>query len=85
MCLSDVARIVRVDPADASAVVDVDGAESRISLAVLALDGALPAAGDWVVVHTGLAVERITADHAATVLATRQAYSLPTTEGSHRP
>jgi hydrogenase maturation factor len=85
MSLSDVARIVRVDPADASAVVDVEGAESRISLAVLVLDGAVPAAGDWVVVHTGLAVERITADHAATVLATRHAYNLPPTEGSRRP
>lgn len=85
MCLSDVARIVSIDPDDASALVDVDGAESRISLAVLALEGTLPAAGDWVVVHTGLAIECITAGHAASVLAIRRAFATPTTEGSRGP
>lgn len=57
MCLSAAGPILSVDLDRYEAVVDVDGTERTVSLAVLALEGGAPAPGDWVVVHTGFAVE----------------------------
>ena len=39
------------------AVVDVDGETRTVSLAVLTLDGQTVATGEWVLVHTGFAME----------------------------
>jgi hydrogenase expression/formation protein HypC len=57
MCLSAAARIVSIDADDREAVVDVDGMTRTVSLAVLTLEGRTPALGDWVMVHTGFALE----------------------------
>lgn len=57
MCLSCVARVVEVDTDAASAVVDADGRRVPVSLVVLDVEGRLPAVGDWVLVHTGFAVD----------------------------
>ena len=56
MCMSRLHRVVGecetwVD------VEDVDGAVHRVSL--LALDGPAPAAGEWLVVHSGYAIDRV--------------------------
>ena len=55
MCLSEAGRVVSLD--DGEAVIDVDGAERPVSLAPIVLDGRVVAIGDWVLVHTGLAVD----------------------------
>jgi hydrogenase expression/formation protein HypC len=44
-------------------VEDVDGAVHRVSL--LALDGPVPEPGEWLVVHSGYAIDRVDADQAA--------------------
>jgi hydrogenase expression/formation protein HypC len=67
MCLSSAGRVVSVSADVATAVVDVGGSHRSVSLAVLVLEDRAPEAGDWVMIHTGLAVEIIDED-AATVL-----------------
>jgi hydrogenase expression/formation protein HypC len=53
MCIAYPARVLSTDPA----VADVNGTPRDIVL--VALDGDV-APGDWVLVHTGIAVARIT-------------------------
>ena len=67
MCLSSAGRVVSVSADDTSAVVDVGGSHRSVSLAVLVLEDRAPEPGEWVLIHTGLAVEIIDED-AATVL-----------------
>ncbi len=69
MCLSMPARVLAVDRAGREAVVEVDGAERRVSLAVLTLDGRSVEPGTWLLVHTGLAVETLDPDDAAELVA----------------
>ncbi len=57
MCLSLPVRIVRVDGAEA--IADASGRSVRISLSLLKLENVDIAEGDWVLTHTGIAVERI--------------------------
>jgi hydrogenase expression/formation protein HypC len=64
MCREWVARVARVD-ADGTATVDVAGRLHRVSLAVLDVEGVPVAPDDWVIVHTGLAIERLTPAAAA--------------------
>lgn len=67
MCLSSAGRVVSVSADDANAVVDVGGSRRPVSLAVLVLEDRAPEPGDWVLIHTGLAVEIID-EEAATAL-----------------
>ena len=60
MCLSLAGRVLRVDGAGHEALVDVDGTERTVLLDVLTLDGRTPSVGDWVLVHTGFAVDLLT-------------------------
>ena len=69
MCLSMPARVLAVDRAGREAVVDIDGAERRVSLAVLTLDGRHVSPGTWLLVHTGLAVETLDPTEAAELVA----------------
>ena len=71
MCLSQLVRIEKVDTANASAVGEAGGRFVGVSLAVLALEGDLPVAGDWVQVSTGLAIRILSDDEAAQILAAR--------------
>ena len=58
MCLAIPGRIVEVFPADPpSATVEVAGVRRRIELGLLGDDGAAP--GDWVLVHVGFAMSKI--------------------------
>jgi len=59
MCLSSAGRVVSVSADVANAVVDVGGSHRSVSLAVLVLDDRAPEPGEWVLIHTGLAVEII--------------------------
>ena len=80
MCLSDVARVIEHDPATYDAVVDVDGRSISVSTITLGIDHAALSPGDWLVVNAGLAVERLTAGEARTVLRARADLALPPTE-----
>jgi hydrogenase expression/formation protein HypC len=60
MCIAYPARLISIDPAG-SAVADVAGTHRSILLIALTDD---VAPGDWVLVHTGIAVARITPQEA---------------------
>ena len=70
MCLGMPGRIVEIlDPVTEVARVDVKGQMREVSLAMLGLEGTQAVqVGDWVVVHLGLAMERIDEDEAKHLL-----------------
>ncbi len=65
MCLAIPARVVELPTPD-TAVVDVDGVQKRISLALV--DGV--ACGDYVIVHVGYALTRLDPEEAERTLQT---------------
>jgi hydrogenase expression/formation protein HypC len=67
MCTSRLHRVVAADGAGAVVVEDVDGGRHRVSL--LALDGPPPEPGEWLVVHSGYAIDRVDAGEAEAVAA----------------
>jgi hydrogenase expression/formation protein HypC len=69
MCVCVVARVLSVDDELGLATVVSDSGERRVSVAPVVLDGGQVAPDDWVVVHSGFAVEVLDADDAATWLA----------------
>ena len=69
MCVSMPARVLTVDGDGREAVVEIDGAERRVSLTVLTLDGRTVEPGTWLLVHTGLAVETLDPTDAAELVA----------------
>jgi hydrogenase expression/formation protein HypC len=81
MCLSLAGRISRID--GEHALVDVDGRDRRVSLALLQLEGERIVPGDWVLVHTGLAVSRL--DPAEGAELTRLRREMGTTERGESP
>jgi hydrogenase maturation protein HypF len=58
MCLGIPGRVVEIPEgyADQLAVVDVEGAQRKVNIGML---DAAPAAGDWVLIHMGFAMEVI--------------------------
>jgi hydrogenase assembly chaperone HypC/HupF len=63
MCLGIVGQVVSVDDARPDlALVDVAGAERTINIGIL--DGEDIAAGDWILIHAGFAMEKIDAETA---------------------
>ena len=65
MCVSALHRVVEA-VGDSATVEDVDGIRHRVSL--LALDGTPPRPGEWLVVHSGYAIERMAEGEAHTVI-----------------
>jgi hydrogenase expression/formation protein HypC len=63
MCLGVPARVIEVK--EASATVEVGGARREIS--VMLLDRV--AAGDWVILHAGFAIEKLSPEEAEKTLA----------------
>jgi hydrogenase assembly chaperone HypC/HupF len=59
MCLSRPARLVEVDDDQMAGVVDQDGREHPVSLAVLTAGGVQPGPGDWVLMNSGIPIEVI--------------------------
>ncbi len=64
MCVSRLHRVVTASDGAVEAE-DVDGTVHQVSL--LALDGPPPQAGDWLVVHSGYAIDRVGADEAQAI------------------
>lgn len=65
MCLSRLHRVTSTAGSAEAVVESADGTLRRVSL--LALDGPVPAVGEWLVVHSGYAIGRAGADEAAAV------------------
>ena len=64
MCLAIPGRIVELaESLPPSAVVEVTGVRRRVDLGLLQDD--LPAVGDWVLIHVGFAMSRISESEAA--------------------
>ena len=79
MCMSRLYRVLGVEGSQTVDVEAVDGTRSRVSL--LALDGAPPAPGDWVSVHSGYVIDRVDPLEAAVAVAeVRRAIALGATE-----
>ncbi len=66
MCMSRLHRVVETHT-DCVLVEDLDGTVHRVSL--LALDGPTPRIGEWLVVHSGYAIDRVDARDAEAVAA----------------
>ncbi|HXQ60178.1 MAG TPA: HypC/HybG/HupF family hydrogenase formation chaperone [Acidimicrobiales bacterium] len=67
MCVSRLHRVLRDVDHGAVDVEDVDGTVHRVSL--LALDGPPPVPGEWLVVHSGYAINRVDTAEAEAVAA----------------
>jgi hydrogenase expression/formation protein HypC len=70
MCMSRLHQVVSDADDGCVDVVDIDGSRHRVSL--LALDGPAPARGDWLVVHSGYAIDRVERAEAEAVAADLQ-------------
>ena len=69
MCLAIPGRIMEVvDEQNRLARVDVVGVQRIVNIALLDVDGAGAAPGDWVLIHVGFALSRIDEDEAAATL-----------------
>ncbi|GIU85921.1 MAG: hypothetical protein KatS3mg009_0436 [Acidimicrobiia bacterium] len=68
MCTSQVGRVLEVRDR-AEAVVEVDGAPRLVSTVALVLEGTPPAPGDWLLIHTGFAIEVLDAAEAGELAA----------------
>lgn len=64
MCLAVPARVLRIDGPAGAGTVDHQGTEVRVNLALL--PGIKP--GDWVIVHAGFAISRLSAREARETL-----------------
>jgi len=67
MCLGQIGRVEELLAPDRARVL-VDGVEQPVSLLAL---GAGVGPGDWVVIHSGFALERLAEDEARTALTLR--------------
>jgi hydrogenase maturation factor len=70
MCMSRLHRVVGRRADGSADVEDVGGSVHTVSL--LALDGPPPEVGEWLVVHSGYAIDRVDADEAEAVAAELQ-------------
>ena len=65
MCLAIPGQILEVvDPANSLARVDVAGVKRNVSIGLLDADGHGPGPGDWVLIHVGFAMSRISSRQA---------------------
>lgn len=67
MCMSRFHQVVRIVAPGAAEVEDVDGVAHRVLL--LALDGPEPVPGEWLVVHSGYAIDRADPAEAEAIVA----------------
>lgn len=63
MCLGAAGRIVRFEDAEhQTATVDLDGVHQIVNTGMLAGEADPPGLGDWVLVHLGIALQRMAPD-----------------------
>jgi hydrogenase expression/formation protein HypC len=68
MCLETPAQVVALDPDGLSATVTTDERTGRALLITLDADAELVRPGDWLLVHSGLAVRRLSPHEAQELL-----------------
>jgi hydrogenase assembly chaperone HypC/HupF len=68
MCLGAPARVLEVVDGGEVAVVESDGCRQRVPLTALTVAGERVVAGDWLLLLTGLAVERLNEADALSLL-----------------
>jgi hydrogenase maturation factor len=66
MCDSALHQVIQVIDKTRVVARDLDGTNHEVSL--LALDGEIPCAGTWLVVHSGYAIDRVEESDARTAL-----------------
>ena len=71
MCLSDLGRVVEVDAGRHSVSVVIGDRVMSVSTVTLGLDVPPPSVGDWLVVHTGFAIEQVSEAAATEILRAR--------------
>lgn len=59
MCVSEAGRVLTADADAALVEIDLDGVRRRVSSAPLVLAGTDVQPGDWLLVHTGMAVRKL--------------------------
>lgn len=64
MCIAAVGRVSSVAGDASEAVVNVNGVDRVVSLAVLTLEGTAVSPGDWLLLHTAMAVRVVEPDEA---------------------
>ena len=70
MCISRLHHVLGMTAPGVVEVEDVQGGRRRVS--TLALDGPEPVAGEWLVVHSGYAIDRVDGTEAEAVAAELQ-------------
>lgn len=86
MCVSTIGKVLTVDAERADVVLDVDGRRENASLVVLEVQGVAVSVGDWVLLHTGFAVEVLDPEEAMGLVAEqRAARASASTAVHHRP
>ncbi len=72
MCLSRLVRVDEISPDGETAYGRDGGRRVGVSLAFLLLDGRPPRPGEWLLAHTGLAVEIVAEGEAAAIREARR-------------
>jgi hydrogenase maturation factor len=70
MCISRLHKVLGTVAPGVVEVEDVQGGHRRVSL--LALDGPPPVVGEWLVIHSGYAIDRVDAAEAEAIAAELQ-------------
>lgn len=81
MCLGELARVMELTT-ERAALVDTGSREATVSL--LTLDDPV-VAGDWVLIHSGFALCRLTDEEARDAMAIRAAHTTRTTSKEDLP
>ncbi len=68
MCLGSPALVLEVDDDGQTALVDEDGTRQTVALTAITFGGQRVAPGDWLLLLTGLAVERLDEREAREIL-----------------
>lgn len=77
MCLEMITQVIAIDPDDAgTALTECEGARRSISLAMLIVQGVAVAPADWLLAHTGIALEKLDETDALQRMASRRAAML---------
>jgi hydrogenase assembly chaperone HypC/HupF len=73
MCFQTVGQVLAVpDEQPGTADVDFGGVVHSVSLVMLDVEGIRIRPGDWLLTHTGLAVQRLTESHARDLIEARR-------------
>lgn len=77
MCLAVAGQVLSVDGGRGMAIVAAGGRRLEVSLAPIVLDGGRVATGDWLLIHTGLAVTVLDEHEAREILEATTALAPP--------